>query len=185
MAATTLSAVPASIRAGDTLLLQVEFSDYPADESWVLTYTFRRPNGSDITFAGTSNGEAHLVNVDNWTTQAWEAGSYDGIGRVTDGTTQHTVWTGKLQILPDLASQDANFDARSHARIMLEAIEAVLENRATKAILSTTIAGQSITRYSPEQLLNLRAIYRDEVRREEYLAGQGDSGSAVVRFVSA
>jgi hypothetical protein len=184
MAAPTLSQIPDTIRAGDSLLLEVVLSGYPASEGWILTYTFRRPNGSDITFTSTASGDYHAVDVNYADTQAWEVGRYDGIGRVTDGVTQHTVWVGTMEVLPDLTIQDQNFDGRSHARIMLDAIEAVLENRATKAVLSTSIAGQSITRYTPEQLLNLRAVYREEVRREEYQLG-AESGNAVVRFVQS
>ena len=182
MGATTLADIPAVFRAGDTFLVQIDLGDYPASRGWGVNYTFRRLNCPDLSFSSTANGDAHLITVDYGTTQAWAQGVYAGEGRVSDGTQRFCFWEGSMEILPDLSLQDPNFDGRSHARKMLEAIEAVLENRATKAILATTIAGQSITRYSPEQLLAMRSQYLSEVRAEEFEEGRGDSGNAVVRF---
>jgi len=189
MAATTLTELPTAIRAGDTLLLSISLSDYPASDSWTLTYTFRKPNGSDISFASTADGDDHAITVAYGTTQTWEPGTYSGEARVDDGSQRFTVWSGFIEVLPDLSIQDPNYDARSHARKMLDAIEAVLENRATKAILSTTIAGQSISRYSPEQLLSLRSFYRSEVDAEEAQAaadaGKSTGRNILVRFGNA
>lgn len=189
MAATTLSEMPRKHRAGDTFLLELGAGDYPADESWTLEATFRKPNGADVFFTSTANGSSHLFSINYLTTQDWVKGDYTGEIRAVNGSQRFTVWTGYLEILPDLNLEDPNYDARTHARKMLDLVESVLENRASKAILSTTIAGQSISRYSPEQLLNLRDFYRAEVAAEEKQAlldaGQNASNQVKIRFNQA
>ncbi len=55
----------------------------------------------------------------------------------------------------------------THARRMLNAIEAALEGRASKDTESYTIEGRSLSRTPIPDLLRLRAIYRREVAAEE------------------
>lgn len=168
MAATTLTTVPATVRAGDSLLLSLALDSYPADESWTATFTLRAPNGTDISFSSTADadGSSHLFDVDYATTQQWTAGTYNGVARVTDGTTQHTFWTGRIEVLPDLTIQDANFDARSTWQKIQDNVLAVLENRASKAILSSTVNGVSLSNMSHDDLVALYDRARYEVERE-------------------
>lgn len=188
MAATTLTAIPATFRAGDTLLLSINLSDYPASDSWELTYTFRRPDGADITFASEADGDLHSFEVAYGDTAQWTPGIYNGQARVDNGTQGFTVWTGAMEILPDLAAQPENFDGRSHARICLEAIEAVIEGRITTSVINTTIAGQSVTRLTPAELMQWRNYYLEEVRREdEQLAvdqGKNTGRNVMIRFLN-
>ena len=54
----------------------------------------------------------------------------------------------------------------SHAKIVLDAIEAVIENRATMDQSSMSIAGRSLSRLSIDELLTFRARYRAEYLKE-------------------
>lgn len=186
MAATTLTELPAQFRAGDTLLLKLTLGDYPASDSWAVTYTFRGPNLSDVSFTSSASSDDHLFNVADTTTQVWESGLYQGVARVTNGSQSFSVWSGQLEVLPYLAIQDQNYDARSHARKCLDAIEAVIEGRATSGVLSTTIAGQSVTRMSPQDLAFWRDYYKAEVAQEEEQAaidaGDSTGRNVLIRF---
>jgi hypothetical protein len=77
-------------------------------------------------------------------------------------------------VLPDPASQGAGQDPRSHARKTLDAIEAVVEGRATKDQQAYTIGGRSLQRMPIKDLMYFRGVYRAEVYAEESrLTGRG------------
>jgi hypothetical protein len=178
MADTTLTAVPASMYAGDSLDLLISLADYPASDGWVLTYAFRKESGTAISLTSTASGANHLLSATAATTGGWVAGVYGGVGRVALGATVQTVWTGNLEVKPDLSTAGDNYDARSHNQICLDAIRAVLRGKATRDVLSTVIAGQSITRLSPAQLRAEEAYYEARVDAEN-----GVSRKIVIRFL--
>jgi hypothetical protein len=69
---------------------------------------------------------------------------------------------------------------------VLEAIEAVLEGRASSEVAQYEIAGRSLRYIEPAQLLKLRDRYRAEVAREDaaqrVAAGLPDARRVFVRF---
>lgn len=152
---------PRAIRAGDTLVFRRSFEHYPAP-TWTLTYTL--VNGSArYTFAATADGADHLVSVAMATTAQWAAGAYDWVATVTDGTSRFEVSRGRITVRPDIGEA---VDLRSHARKALDAIEAVLESRASKDQESFEIAGRKLTRTPVAELIRLRSYYQAEVSRE-------------------
>lgn len=164
--------VPVTIIAGDSVSWVRELSDYPAGV-WTLTYIFSNATHS-FTVSTTASGTAHAAAVLAATSGAYTAGRYRWHARVTDGTAVHTVEDGWLTVKPNPAG--SNVDWRSHARKMLDAIEATLEGNATKGqldLVSYSIGGEvSLTR-DREQLLKLRAQYTLELAGEEGSAQLG------------
>ncbi len=138
---------------------------YPAP-TWTLRYQFTNA-AANFTFDAAADGSAFLVTrpVAETTTRA--AGTYSWAARVTDGTSTYEVGRGTLVVLPSLSSGDA----RSHARKVLDAIEAVIEGRASRSDLSYTVSvGGSmrmLTTLKPDELASFRNQYRAEVRAEE------------------
>jgi len=61
----------------------------------------------------------------------------------------------------------ATGDTRSHIQKVLDAIEAVLENRATQEYQSMSINGYSITQMSPQELLKLKDYYEGKLKTEQ------------------
>ena len=88
---------------------------------------------------------------------------------------------GTLEVLPRY-DQAANLDDRSHARKVLEAIEAVIEGRATKDQEEYTIGSRTLKRTPVKELLELRDKYRGEVHAEELAenARNGKQGGKLV-----
>ncbi len=166
MAQPTPSREPARITAGDTITWQRALADYPASASWALNYRLINASGK-IDIIASASGSDHLVNVSAATSAAWLAGSYSWTAYVTKGTERYTVGTGTITIKQDLAAAAAGVDVRSHAVKTLEAIEAVIEGRATQAHLSYTIDGRQMQLMKFDELLVLRDRYRAEVRSEE------------------
>ena len=70
---------------------------------------------------------------------------------------------------PDYRSgtSTAAFDDRTHARTVLDAIEAVIESRATKDQERYSIAGRELWRTPIPTLLKLRQHYKAEVAAQE------------------
>ena len=169
MGLSTLTDMPSAIVAGDTILLSWRQSAYPAGAGWTVNFSFRALDGSAVDFSSTQDGatDNHLFNVPAGTTAEWKPGLYNGTAKAvnTDGTAL-TFWRGSLNIQPDLSAEDAGFDGRSWARRCLDAIQAVLEGRASKSTLNTSIAGQTLGHMTPEQLWAMRDRFMIEVQQE-------------------
>jgi hypothetical protein len=181
MAATTLSAMPAAITAGDTLLLLLDGGDYPANEGWTYWFSFRKETGSLIEFSSTASGSNHSFTVAADITATWTDGIYKGVGYVESATQRFTVWRGELVVESNLTEQDANYDTRTHGQKALDAINAVLEGKASRDVLASTIAGQSIQRMSFTELLQAKSFYESVVQQEQVLLGQ-KSNRVLIRF---
>jgi hypothetical protein len=180
---------PEQIVAGDTL----RFSrgdlagDYPADQGWTLTYEARNAGGT-VAFAAAASGSSFAVSVAASTTTAWLPGDYLLGGYVSKGAERYEVYRGFLRILPNLAAAGAA-DRRSHAQKVLDAIEAVIEKRATRDQESYEVEGRKLTRTPLADLIRLRQLYRAEVARERsaerLAAGLPGRNRLLVRFPGA
>lgn len=187
MAAEIPSKEPEQFRAGDTIKWKRSLSDYKASESWVLKYAFRgTPGVIDIT--SSASGDDHLVNEVAATTAAYSPGIFDVIGFVEKGNDRHTVFTSRIEVQPDLEAAGSSADYRSHVKKVLDAIEAVLENRATKEIEESTIEGVAIKRIPHDTLLSMRSryltYYRQEQAAEKLKLGMGSGRTIFTRFGS-
>ena len=156
---------PAALVAGDTWSWQRTLSDYPAG-TWTLTYYLRGVNG-EASFAAAASGGDHLVTVAKATTAAYKAGDYELVGIVDNGSSRYTVIRQSFTIKPDPTQTGAGFDARGHSRKVLEAIQAVIESRATKDQEEYTIAGRSLKRTPLPELIKLLNFYETRVAGEQ------------------
>lgn len=177
------TAEPSSVAAGDTVTWRRTLDDYPASAGWALGYVLI--NGTaKVTISSTASGDDHLVSVAASTTTGWTAGTYAWRARVTKGAEVYTVGEGRMTVRPSFGA--STFDARTHARKTLEAVEAVIEGRASSAVLEYEIAGRRLKNIPVAELLSLRDRYRTEVTREEaaatVAAGGVDRRRIMVRF---
>lgn len=167
MAATTPTTEPAQIRAGETLHFLKSLDDYPASSGYSITYSFRAINGSAIDFTTTADGDAHEAEVAFSETASWLPQTYQGVGIVSNNTEKKQVWAGQLIVLPDLSQMPQGADTRSQAKRTLDNINAVIEGRASSAILNSTVEGTSLQRIPVADLLMLRDRYAQIVFSEE------------------
>ncbi|MDT0499701.1 MULTISPECIES: hypothetical protein [unclassified Halomonas] len=154
--------IPDSLTAGTTLALTVAHTAYPPP-GWSLTLLLRGPDQRDL--SSTPDGTVHAFSATAADTAGWPAGAYWYSLRATDGTEVHEIESGTLTVAPDLAAVSADHDGRTHAEKVLDAIEAVIEGRASKDQDSYRINNRELRRTSVSQLLKLRDVYRQEVRR--------------------
>ena len=173
---------PAALIAGDTAKWLKTLADYPASGGWVLSYELVNA-AARISFGSTALDRDHLVGVPAATTAAWAPGAYTWRARVSQASEVYTVGGGQMQVQPAFATA---LDASSHARRTLEAINAVLEGRASSATAEYTIAGRSLKYIPLPELLALQSSYERKVRSEEtaakLAAGLGNPGRIYVRF---
>ena len=178
--------VPTVWNAGDTLKWDVSVPDYPATEGWTLTYEVKSKNDHVATITASADGDGYTVTVPAATSAGYAVGHHHYRAYVTKGSERYTVDSGDLEILKDF-EDSGNYDDRSHAEIVLDAIEAVLESRATKDQESYSIAGRSLSRTPIEDLLKLRDRYKTEVisnhRADQIARGLGSTARVRTRFV--
>lgn len=157
--------LPGSITAGLTFKRTVTLADYPADNGWVLHVYLR--GKSAINIESTPNGAQHVINVPAASTTSWQEGNYGYSARVINQSGDvFEVASGTIDILADLQATTSG-DYRSHAQKTLDAVEAVIENRASLDQERYRINNRELYRTPMADLLKLRAHYRNEVRQEK------------------
>lgn len=159
---------PLQLRAGTTWKWRREdlASDYPAS-IWTLKYWFKKTGsaGANFSIQATADGDNFAVNVAASTTASYTTGDYTWSAQVTSGAEAYEVDSGTLKLLPRY-DQASNLDDRTHARKVLEAIEAVIEGRASKDQQEYSIGNRMLRLMPVEDLLRFRGIYRNEAAAE-------------------
>lgn len=181
MAADIPTSEPAELRAGDTWKWNKSLAAYPASAPWTLKYRFKHPTAAGFEVVASASGDNYAITVAATTTAALIAGTFTWIAWVEGGASEkYTVDEGTLVVLPDYRNGTAAavLDDRSHSRIVLDAIEAVIEKRATQDQERYMIAGRELWRTPIPTLLKLRQTYRAEVRAQD-LAERIKDGTGV------
>jgi hypothetical protein len=179
--------MPREFTAGDSLAFTQSLPAYPAPD-WQLSIVLHNATAA-LAIESDPDGESHAVNEASAITSGWPAGRYDWTAYVTGPQdARATLETGAIIIRPDPAGTSDPLDLRTHARKMLDALEAALEGRATSGqvdTLRTTFGDRNLER-DPGKLMELRDKYRMEVRREDQAAalarGERVSHHVKVRF---
>lgn len=173
---------PTQLYAGDTARWLKSLPDYPASEGWVLSYLLVSAT-HQYALTGSAQNDDHLINVPAATTASYVANDYDWRSRVSFNGEVFTISTGRIKILPSMATA---VDLRSSARTALEAVNAVLENRATSATAEYEIAGRKLKYIPIPELLALRSRLQQDVRAEDdaqrAASGLGSRNRIYVRF---
>jgi len=158
---------PGKITSGDSVSWTRVVADYKASDGWVLHYAMFNA-AANYSFDGVASGDDHAINLVSADTAGWSAGRYDWTAYVTKGADRHVVTTGALIVTPD-PTAGVNYDGRTHARKMLEALEAVIEKRATASdmdLVRGTFGGREVER-DPAKLIEWRDKYKKDVESEE------------------
>ena len=155
---------PQGFWQGDTVAWSRTLDDYSSADGWALEYYFsRKDDVQTLTGVGQADG-SWVMTIPPATSAQYLAGEYRWQSRVSKSGEVYTVGTGRMDIAPSL---DAAIETRSNARVILDAIEAVLVGKATKDQAKITIGGQSLDRFSWSDLNTARGYYRSLVNRED------------------
>lgn len=175
------------LTAGDTLDFTTSVPDYPASAGWTLKYRLApRVSGAVIDITAAADGDDYDIQVAASTTLGWAAAYYAWTAFVEKAAERYTVGRGELQIRAASTTLAAGTDLRSHAKKTLDAIEAVIESRATMDQQEYAIGGRSLKRTPIADLLRLKSVYAgyvaNELAAERLNAGLAPGGKLLVRF---
>lgn len=164
-------------------------TDYPTAD-YTLTYSMRLLSSAateialDSTYI-TESATAYTVIVPSAVTVNLTKGDYSYQEYITNGSSQ------RISINEGFITIEANLDAdtsdpRSHARVVLDSLEAMLENRANIDQSSMSIAGRSLSRMTPEEIRDWYEFYRYRVslekKKDRISKGEATGQSIKVRF---
>lgn len=175
---------PSEFISGDSVTFIKNLPDYQPQDGWTLHYVFINESKRETVQASDNGDGRHLIEISAADSKAYKSGSYKFFAYVTDGTDRFSVSEGALIIKPDYTSP--SFDPRTHVKKVLDALEAVIEDKATEDQLSVTINGRSIQLLSPLEILKWRDKYKAEYVQEQKLErikkGLGHKGKIQARF---
>ena len=159
-------------------------TDYPND-AYTATYVARITGGgsSEIQIAGTAYNSDYLFSTSSSVSENFTAGFYHyQLEMVRNSDSERIVIDrGTFTAAVDL---DVNgTDPRSHAEIMVDKIETVLQGRADADVLSYSINGRSLSKMPPNELVEWRDYYKREFlmeKRKERIRRKIASGATIV-----
>lgn len=180
--------VPTQIVVGDFIQFKItQFSDDYSNSLFTMRFVARISTGgaTEVKFDATASGDDYLFTVSSATSADFTVGTYHyqlEIERDSDNE-RIVVDRGEIDIVTDFDNQ---IDPRHHAEIMLTKIESILEGKADSDVSSYSIAGRSLTKLSPEELVDWRNHYRREVsaikRQEAVKHGRKPKSTILLRF---
>lgn len=161
---------PTTIQAGDTLSWSKSLDDYPADDSWVLSYRLINENTKhDITTA--ASGSDHLVSVLASTTASYSPGKYTLLAWVTKAAERYSLPSKQVEVTPNLAVWGSGYDGRTTAKQVLDLLDAAMIAHGSNAwVQGYTISGRTMTFKSVSDFMAYRSKIQAEVRQEENAA---------------
>lgn len=178
---------PTEIVAGDSVQWRKpEHSDYLIADSWILTYAFVNASQQFEVTCSDNGDQTHLASMTAAQTAELKTGTYRWQAYVTKGTDRKTLYTGQLDVKANYAIHEDGFDDRTNWKIVLENVEAVIQDRATRDQSSYTINGRQLSRTPMADLLALydkaKYLVSMEERAEAINKGLGHNGVIKVRF---
>ena len=180
---------PAKIIAGDRLIFKrSDLNNDYSNASYTLKYSARLEGtgSTEIEITASASGSDYLVEVASATTASYTVGTYRWQAYITRNSDSQrlTIDQGTWEVI---ANRDAaTTDPRTHAAIMVDKIESILEGRADSDVSSYSIQGRSLTKLGIEELMAWRDRYKAELllekRKERALNGVGTGAKVLVRF---
>ena len=187
--ANALETEPAKIIAGDRLIFKrSDLNNDYANSRFTLKYSARLEGtgSTEIQITATASGSDYLVEVNSSTTASYTVGTYRWQAYITRNSDEQrlTIDEGTWEVI---ANRDAaTTDPRSHAAIMVDKIESILEGRADSDVSSYSIQGRSLKKLGIEELMAWRDRYKSELllekRKERALNGRGTGAKVLVMF---
>lgn len=168
-----------------------EETEIKASDGWTLKFVAVGKTGviTITASADTEDADDFAFTATAATTAAYVLGDYQWQLVATKTTTRYTIAVGRLTCTDNVAGRSALYDNRSHVKKVLDAIEAVIEGRASRQDQSYNIGGRALSLTPIPDLIKLRAVYLREYEGEVAAAnikmGRGSKRKILTRFVNA
>lgn len=183
--------VPDELQLGDFWAWKKDnlASDYPTAD-YTLSYEFNLIDGataSNFTLTATESNDEYIISTSD--TGSYTKGEYNWVSYITrtSDSARVKIAEGYIELQDNYATTSAS--VRSHAKIVLDAVKAVIENRATMDQSSMSIAGRSLSRMSIDELFTLKdryqAEYDKEVKKAAIKNGKSSGTTILTKFGSS
>jgi hypothetical protein len=183
--------VPDELQLGDFWAWKKDnlATDYPTAD-YSLSYEFNLIDGataSNFTLTATESNDEYIISTSD--TGSYTKGEYNWVSYITrtSDSARVKIAEGYIEIQDNYATTSAS--VRSHAKIVLDAVKAVIENRATMDQSSMSIAGRSLSRMSIDELFQLKdryqAEYDKEVKKAAIKNGKSSGNTILTKFGSS
>ena len=164
-------------------------TDYPT-ASYSLSYVLRHLHSGNthIDITALEDGNDYIVEVASATTAGYTHSDYRWYAFITRSSDSQRIeiGSGTVSVYPNRVT--ANDDPRTHAEQMVYKIQLVLQGRADADVMSYSIAGRSLSKMSPDELVQWRDYYLAEVakerRAEAIKLGKGVNSRILARFTN-
>ena len=162
-------------------------TDYP-NTAYTMTYVARITGGgnTEIAVTGTAYNSDYLFSATSAQSALFVPGYYHWqLEAVRNSDSERVVIDrGSFTAIADLDVNGA--DPRTHAEIMIQKIESLLEGKADADVANYSVAGRSLTKLSFAELQKARDDYKAEFTREtikeRIRKGQASGSTIKVRF---
>ena len=159
---------PVTIYKGETIVWnRKDLTDYPVG-SYAMSWTARLESNGGTAFSATVTevDDYYKFTLDNSDTGGYTTGDYFWVLKVTQSSDSEEliIDSGKITVKDNYFGSTG--DTRSHAKIMLDKIESILEGRADADVSSYSIQGRSLSKISINELLQWRDYYKAEYQKE-------------------
>ena len=146
-------------------------------------------SANQISLNAVESGTEYQITAGSTATSSWVVGKYQWSLFVTDSSDaqkRQIIDNGIFEIKPNWTS--STVDPRSDARKNLELIEDILYNRIQGDVSSYSIAGRSLSKMAPDELIELRDFYArqvlTEIRKERIRQKKGSGSNILADFRS-
>ena len=159
---------PVTFYKGETVVwTRKDLTDYPVG-SYAMSWSARLESngGTSFTATVTEVDDYYKFTLDNSATGGYTTGDYFWVLKVTQSSDSEEliIDSGKITVKDNYFGSTG--DTRSHAKIMLDKIESLIEGRADADVSSYSIAGRSLNKLSVQELTEWRNYYKAEYQKE-------------------
>jgi hypothetical protein len=161
--------VPETLVAGDTFKFTFDATPYSSADGFGLSLKLNGPSGTPQQTSVTANANSGVtfdVRIAPSVTANLAVGLYVYSVVASDNTDSYTVESGNITV-EARADLGIATDLRTHNQKVLDAVNAVIEGRATQDQQSYTIAGRTLVRTALKDLLELKKHYEGAVASEQ------------------
>ena len=166
------NSLPPAITAGVTFSHVFTLTAFPAPD-WQLKLLLRGPQ--IINLSAQAEANQHRFQVNALDSKDWLAGKYQYWLRAYRSHDIHECDSGYIKVLVNADSINHPLDTRSHEQIVVDNINALLEDRANLKQKSYSINGRSLERYGLDELLKLKHQYEWILKRRAAAKQKGHS----------
>jgi len=159
-------------------------ADYaPSSYSMVWEASLESNGSTRFSATVTESGTEYTFTLDNSATAGYTAGDYIWFLKVLQTSDSETlvIDSGKLTVKDNYFATTG--DTRSHAKVMVDKLESLLEGKADADVSSYSIAGRSLNKLTVEEMLKWRDYYKAEYQREiqEFRIGNNEGSGSIVK----